>query len=183
VTTSPIIETHAHYTLVERVSMGSSRAWMDNYFDLIGTIIEATGLKNNDPRLVTAIPMRATNWSFLPVTINNRYVLASTRDQADVAIICHADVEAFSTLYKSVAARFAQLSGERYEGQNPPILVWLNDCFALPTKLNYAWIRAVVREVQRAKASPYARYHQPLVYEAAVNLDYRAEVLIEAFGI
>jgi hypothetical protein len=51
VTTSPITNTQAHYILVERISMGSSRAW--------------------------------------------------------------------------------------YEAQNPPILVWLNDYFALPTKLNH----------------------------------------------
>jgi len=64
-----------HKLLVDRVRLFPSRMWADSYFDLMRELMEAMGVDKNDPRLVTSIPRSAGRW-LLPVTINNRYVLA-----------------------------------------------------------------------------------------------------------
>ncbi len=44
------------------------------------------------------------------------------------------------------------------------------------------WLEASLDELQRKKSSLHRQYHEPLVYQAAVDLDYRALVLEQAFS-
>ena len=49
--------------------------------------------------------------------------------------------------------------------------------------LRKGWLDAALFEMQRARSSPYRKFHQSVVYEAAVNLDYRATILENAFSV
>jgi hypothetical protein len=51
----------------------------------------------------------------------------------------------------------------------------------LTPKRKKSWKKAVLSELASRKSSSYRRHHQPVVYEAVVNLDYRTLVLNEAF--
>jgi len=44
------------------------------------------------------------------------------------------------------------------------------------------WLDAASFEVQRAKSSPYRKFHQSIVYMAAVDSDFRKVILDEAFS-
>lgn len=49
-------------------------------------------------------------------------------------------------------------------------------------ELHENWREAVLFEVSHGKVSPFRKFHEPVVYEAAVNLDYRKRILEEAFS-
>jgi 5-methylcytosine-specific restriction protein A len=71
------------------------------------------------------------------------------------------------------------------EGPDTPFFIGFNSAKELvqAPDIQEAWIRAVLLEMQRAKSSPYRKFHQPAVYEAAVNLGYRAMIFDEAFSV
>jgi len=172
----------SHKRLVERVKFAPSREWINDYFELLKELISFTGLSNGDPRLVLSIPKD----KILPVTINRRYVLAADRYGSTVLI------------FGSQLSRIPELMNKsnRYGQFNPlgreaeedlPYLIWLE---GMPRsifsdeetdELKDSWREAVLAEMRRGKISPFRKFHEPLVYEAAVNLDYRERVLEEAF--
>lgn len=172
----------AHKRLVARVKFAPSREWMNDYFELLKELISFTGLSNGDPRLVMSIPKD----KILPVTINRRYVLAADSYGCTVFI------------FGSELSRIPELMNKsnRYGQFNPlgseaeeeiPYLIWLK---GMPRsvfsdeetdELKENWREAVLVEMRRGKTSPFRKFHEPLVYEAAVNLDYRRRVLEEAF--
>ena len=69
----------SHEQLVEQLQRTPGQEWVDAYFDLAATLVDATGLSNDDPWLVTSLPRKGT----LPVTVNNRYVLVGLRGGDD----------------------------------------------------------------------------------------------------
>ncbi|MEO6908067.1 MAG: phospholipase D-like domain-containing protein, partial [Abditibacteriaceae bacterium] len=113
----PPIE-NAHQRLIERVRLAPSRGWINQYFDLMKELFVSTGLTSDDARLVTSIPNNLRK-SFLPVTINNRYVLASFREDQKflVGIIYGAEFEQLPELRKQVVryGYFKQIRGEQHE--------------------------------------------------------------------
>lgn len=174
------IDDPAFWLLVERVRFAPGREWIDRYFDLMKLLIEATGLPSGDPRIVTSIPKG--NW-FLPVSVNNRYVLAPHRqeDNFQVGIIYGPEFEAMMELAQKVVYHFRPLRGEHFV-DTPVFLGFDTPGVILETAyVREGWIAAALLEVQRAKGSPYRAYHQPVVYEAAINIDYRRKVLDLAF--
>lgn len=173
-----------HQLLVERIRLFPSRLWATSYFDLMRELIEATALDKNDQRLVTSIPQNPGNW-LLPMTINQRYVLAPNRKRKEflIGII-------FGAIFKTEAeldsltshwGRFDPLRGES-EFSTPYFLRFkAEDAAAFPEIFKAGWIRAVKAELDRATSSSFRKFHQPLVYEAAVNGRYRKNLLDEAF--
>jgi 5-methylcytosine-specific restriction protein A len=166
--------------LVERLRLAPDREWIDGYLDLIKLLIEATGLSNDDPRVVTSIPKKR-EW-FLPVSVNNRYILAPLRrkDRFLVGIIYGPEYEVVPGLAQRVVYSYWPLRGEHLD---TPVFLGF-DCPQIileAADVREGWIAAALVEVQRARGSPYRVHHQPVVYEAAVNLDYRNEVLNSAF--
>ncbi len=174
-----------HQLLVERVRLFPSRVWASSYFDLMKEVVEATSLNKNDTRLVTSIPKSRNGW-LLPMTINQRYVLAPKRKRKGfiIGII-------FGMMFKTEDelnsqtfhwGRFDPLRGER-EFSTPYFLCFKAvEVAAIPEDFKAGWIRAALEEVNRAKFSSFHyKYHQPLVYEAAVNVQYREELFDEAF--
>jgi hypothetical protein len=164
-----------HERLVERVAEASSQAWIDRHFDLLGELLATTGLSSDDPRLVTSIPKAGG----IHVTINSRFVLTVMRsDRTSTGFILSDDTKGLGEL-------IAQASNyERFEneGSASHLLEFHDglDRITIPV-VKRGWLRAVLNEVDRGKRSPYRRYHEPAVYRAAVDHDYRRRVLDEAF--
>lgn len=176
---------NAHELLVERIRLFPSRVWADSYFGLMKEVIEAAALDKNDPRLVTSIPKSPGSW-LLPVTINQRYVLAPYRKNKEffVGVI-------FGAMFKTVAelnfrtafyGSFDPLRGE--SDLNTPYFLRFNavSIASIPEDFRVGWIRAVLAELERASSSSFRKFHQPLVYEAAINAQYREKLLTEAFS-
>lgn len=170
-----------HFRLIERLTLAPNREWVNRYLDLLKILVETTNLSSNDPRLVTSIP-KAKKW-FLPVSINNRYVLAPRRKarQIIIGIIIGREFDLVPDL-KRIGTKiweFSPLLGEAMA--ETPYFIGFDDAqtiFQIP-ETKELWLEAVRLELQRAAGSPYYRYHQPVVYEAAVNLEYRAHLLVD----
>jgi len=158
---------------IEHLRLSDDRKWTEKYFNLIEEVITITSLSSDNPRIVTSV---ARSNAYLPVTINNRYVLASFRQSYDAVIICQRQFLDRLDLHTGVSYYFKQLSGEKAEHDIPPILVVIDNNLSIPQELKeslYGWKRTLLIETGRAKSSPYKRYHNPYVYKAAVDKTYR----------
>lgn len=178
----------AHRKLVKYVQLASSQEWINNYFNLARELIEFTGLASDDPRLVMSI----TQYKRLPITINQRYVLAASfehRGKPFTSFIVGAQFDQLSEFLAKASNtwRFDPFfRGEKPE-ETPyglwfagePDSIFLNDS---SNKFKEAWKNAVLFELNHARVSGFKKNHKSAVYEAAVNLNYRAEVLDEAFS-
>lgn len=168
--------------LIERIKITPNRQWINSYFELMKTILEATGLTSDDPRLVTSIP--SGRW-FLPMTINNRYILAPSKKRGSfiIGVIFGPEYEMLPEVQAETISdgQFNPLRGENF--LETPYFLRLADITRInqSSQLKNGWIRAALLELERAKSSPYRKHHQPVVYEAAVNLDFRNMILDRAF--
>jgi len=192
-------ESESHTKLVQRVSKAPSSEWIDAYFDLLDDLISATGLSNDDPRLVVSLPQDGR----IPVSINNRYVLVAMRragsagrgeyrdsyrelveehsERATVGFILGAEAEDKYLKSADYYFPFYSFSDEK-ETETPHYVEYIGTPNRMTSrKFRQMWIDAACQEVDRAEASPYKRYHEPVVYEAARNREYRQRVLEEAF--
>lgn len=188
-----------HGKLVETVSEAYSPGWIDSYFDLLDDLISATGLSNEDPRLVTSLPQDGR----IPVSINNRYVLVAMRragsagrgeyrdsykelveeysERATVGFLLGADTKEEYLENADYYFPFYAFSDEK-ENETPHYVEYIGTPDRMTSrKFKRIWIDAACREIDRAEASPHKKHHEPLVYEAARNRDYRQRVVEEAF--
>jgi hypothetical protein len=176
-----------HQRLVERIRLAPDREWINEYLDLVKELLSFTGFTADDPRLVLSIP----SYNKLPVTINNRYVLRAAfyrRKPATTGFIFGAQSAKIPELQAKTVngGRFDPLPGEEFD-DTPYFFRFIgspNSIFAdAPTnELKDAWIEAILSEMERCKSSSFRKFHEPVLYEAAVNLDYRKAVLDEAFS-
>lgn len=169
--------------LIQQVKIGPNAEWMGRYFDLLQLVLHGTSLPNDDPRLVMSLP-KSTSW-FLSVSINNRYVLSIRRwrKQLLVAVILGPEFSLLPPIEAIVRhGRFEPLRGEG--ALDTPFLLYLSDTAVLfeSSEWQHRWLDAAKNELHRAVASPYRRYHQPVVYQAATNLAFRQTILQASFG-
>jgi len=169
----------AHETLVHRVQQAPSREWATEFFDLLKDLIAVTGLAEDDARLVTSIAQDDR----IAIIINNRYVLgAFFSNEPKTGFIVGADTDnvdelietsdehmTFNALYREATdetPHWVEFTGE------PKRMVLQS--------FRRAWISTVYNELERASGSPYQDSHEPLVFRAAVEEEYRNRVLREA---
>jgi PLD-like domain len=173
--------------LIERVGSMLSRQWASQYFDVVNELLQVTGLSGDDPRLALTIPYN--NWQHvLPVIINNRYVLASWRWQGKpmLGVIMGPEFDHVRKPYFVLpCGPFHALPQERARMLPTPCFARIAaddmDKFLASQELKESWLDASLREVGRAVASTFRRFHRPNVYEAVVNLDFRNTLLDRAF--
>jgi PLD-like domain len=173
----------AHEQLVEKVKLSKDRNWIDSYLNLMKELLDITGLDSDDARLVTSTPQ---SYGILPVTINNRYVLSSYRKKNDLllGIIFPAIFENIEELKEKTKyyGKFKPLSGE--SSLDTPFYLRI-ECASkatVPEEFKKGWVSALLKETNRATGSPFRRHHEPLVYKAIMDLDYRQKVLDDAFN-
>ena len=170
----------AHDRLVDRIKLAPGRKWISEYFNLINEIIDFAEITSDDPRLVLTIPAKSPK---LPVNINQRYVLNAgfVGEEAILGFILSADFVRYRRL-KNEVERYRPQRGE-FKDEVP---YWVR-YYGTPNRvlsgdLKGDWKMAVLAELQRQKRSGFRKFHEPLVYEAAVNTNYRALILDEAFS-
>ena len=174
--------------IVKRIKYAPSREWINSYFELVKRVIEITGLDNDDPRLVMSLSPDIQGWHF-PVTINYRYVIAWRKKKENeqtkfyVGLIFTAIAREIPQLKDNQDLgkwnQFRNLSGEYSEppyflrfGNFPALLHWLETS----EQIYQSWSKALLAEVKRAKSSPFRKFHEPLVYKMAVDVNFRAKI-------
>ena len=171
----------AHETLVGRVRQAPSRGWATAFFDLLNNLIAATGLAEDDARLVTSIAQNDR----IAVSINNRYVLgAFFSDEPKTGFIIGADTENVDELIDTADGHMAFNALSRESPDETPHWV---EFTGEPKRMvsqsfRRAWISTVYNDLERASGSPYQDSHEPLVFRAAVEKEYRNRVLREAYN-
>lgn len=172
-----------HEALVERLSLAPTREWIAEYLNLIKELIEFCGLAWNDERLALTLRKKETR---LPVNINQRYVLNAQLAKGEdpvVGLILGADFTRYHRLHKE-AYQFKPRRGELVE-EAP---YWISKQDGLPSEHIFAdlkneWKKTVLAELARGKRSGFRKHHEPLIYEAATDLDYRESLLDRAFPL
>lgn len=171
----------AHKTLVHRVQQAPSRGWAIDMFGLLADLIAATGLTEDDARLVTSIAQDDR----IVVSINNRYVFGSLfSDEPTTGFIIGGDAENVDELIETADGHMAYsaLPGEA-TNKTPHWVEFTGEPERMVSQsFRRAWIGAIYDELERASASPYRDSHEPLVFRAAVDVEYRDRVLRDAFG-
>lgn len=169
------------HDLVKHLRNAPNRVWIEQYLDLARELVEHTRLSDGDPRLVMSLPQSTY---FLPVTINNRYVLTPHRSRHDcfVGIIYGPELDVLPEICPEAdrKGRFHHLFGEKVE---TPFFLEFKDLMAvvLSDRIKEDWLSAAVTELNRADRSIYRKYHQTIVYRTVMDLRFRKEVLGRAF--
>ncbi|RDZ52967.1 hypothetical protein C5C07_14555 [Haloferax sp. Atlit-4N] len=175
------VDEEGHRALVKRVQLAPSRKWANSFFDLLSDLIAATGLSEDDAELVTAIPQKKR----ISISINRRMVLgAFFTGEAKTGFIIGEETESLDELIEKADGYldFSANAGEdeektphwvEYEGEPERMVT--------PT-FRRKWMKAAIREIERASGSIHQDSHQPLVYQAAVDENYRNQVLNQAFS-
>lgn len=171
------VDDETHAKLIGVVETAPSRMWMNKYFDKVAQLIEKTGVDKDDETLVMSI--RPTQNS-LPVSISQRYCLKGFPDKQMIGAILPHNSDAIEDL-REEATHTGQFSGS--DRPDPYY-------YALPAPsagdffiedYEEDWIRALQNEVKRGYRRRNEDAHEPAVYRAAVDIDYREQVLDEAF--
>lgn len=160
------------------------RRWGDvntigQYLDLMRFVLEAVGLPNGDPRLVTSTPGKGSRYA-LPLTVGMRYIFAFNRPRASAFLILPRQYEHGHPLCEATG-HFDPLTGER---EVPPAYGLIRHLSALKQNEQVLrdWSQAARAEISRQSQSTFRRYHKPAVYEAACDPAYREVVFYQAFN-
>ncbi len=179
--------------LAQKVKFAPCREWVNSYFDLVKQVLDVTGLKNDDPRLTMSLSLHRTSWHF-PVTINFRYVIAMQKQKIDgqdkycvgliFASYCRDIPELSRDSRIKEPWKFSNLRGEFSE---PPYFLRFDNLYEIASliessvQVRQCWHDALIAEVNRAKASPFRKFHQPIVYRFVTDINFRAEILNMAY--
>jgi hypothetical protein len=185
---------------VEWVSKAYTPQWIDRYFDLLNDLISITGLSNDDPRLVTSLPQDGR----IPVSINNRYVLVAMRPAgsathgryrddyeervqeyskwATTGFILGPDTDNIEELIEMADFYFPFKTHSEGDGEPPYYVEYVGDPDRMIDRdFKEAWLNAATNQIERAEGSPFKQYHEPVVYRAARDGEYRKKIIREAF--
>lgn len=178
--TFPKYEEKSIASLIFYLKFSPNRKWLEDYLDLIAILLKACELKNDDERLVISV---AKGNFFLPVTINARYVLGIQRKPLKTIAIYGHDDALNQTDVKSLITKEPFSNGNRKIIELPPFCIRFNsssDILDSELKKEH-WLIAAKKEIGHGSKSPYTRYHNKLVYDLAINKEFRNMVLDKVF--
>ena len=161
------------------VSLPSGSEWVWDYLDLVKTLFEGLGLKEDDPRFALTMPRQRY---MLPVSVNNRYCLLPGPSDGEVG--------ASILLPSELIRKRKTWHGGRLDGQfkpqggetHPPVAFFFSpfDLILQPIVLE-TWIKAVSSQLQRGKSSSNRTYHSRAALRAALDPAYRQSVMKMAY--
>jgi hypothetical protein len=169
----------AHQRLVERIGKAPNREWIDRHFDLFEELLAVSELSNDDPILVASIPKTGG----IHITLNHRYVLVMMRSTRFQTSFILSDDTTNLNRFISQTTKYEPFSNAG--GEPAPHLLTFDNGLEQITDPSFkrGWLSAILNEVEnRAEKARWRSKHEPAVYRAAVDHDYREEVLSEAFG-
>ena len=167
----------SHKRLIECIKLTLNRNWINDYFNLAKELIEFTGLTSDDTRLVMSITKRKK----IPIAINQRYVLLPNHN-GEVGLIMPLDYDpqnynADGVVFEDKGYFFKNKVQEarwlQFERKNKIVF---------SERIKNYWKQSVLAELKRGKISGRKNFHEPVVYEAVMNLLYRNKLLDEAFS-
>jgi hypothetical protein len=171
----------SHQRLIESIrKIAPNREWINDYFDLAKEIIEFTGLKSDDPRLVMSITKKGK----IPITINQRYVLRHERDMG-IGLMMPLEYDPRNYDKDGVIRAYDEGDEKYYYRKGVQEARWV--IFERQNKIEFSerikdyWKQAVMTELKRSKNSGFKKFHEPIVYEAVMNLSYRNKLLDEVY--
>jgi hypothetical protein len=175
------VDEEGHRALVKRVQLAPSREWANSFFGLMSDLIAATGLPEDDPRLVTGIAQDDR----ITLSINTRMAIgAFFSGEPKVGFIIGNDAKNIDELIEKSEYHmpFNAQSGEEEE-ETPHWMEYDGEPERMvnPT-FRREWMKTSIREIERASGSIHQGSHQPLVHQAAVDENYRNQVLNQAFS-
>jgi hypothetical protein len=171
--------------LVEAIARAPSRNWIEQYFELLERAIRASGLDNDDRRILTS----CTQDKQINLTINRCYALTSFRKRNSIGMIlpqnCQvSQYQGINVLRYKPGDPFKLFT--RKKGNDPYIYVEFtakgDDLSTIPEDMVNSWLSAVSVQSGGWDESLYRKYHEPLVYRAAVDMRFRKRLIDEAFG-
>lgn len=154
-----------------------SRKWINSYLDWAAKLIEYGGFDEFDERLVMSV---RTDQNSLPISINRRYCLKGYLDQEAVGAMLPRSSAGIEEL-KEDATYTTEFSGSASEADPYyyKIPTSFDDFFL--EEYEDDWKQAIQNERTRGERSPYRDSHNPVVYRAAVDREYRDEILDSVF--
>jgi len=157
-----------------------SQEWVESFFDLLQDVIATWKLTSDDPRLVISVAQSDR----IAISINNRYVLgAFLANEPSIGFILKHDTKHLATFIEKADAHeeYKALSGE--DDEDTPHWVEYNGYpkRMMSDSFRHTWMNAISEELDRAEGSPYQRYHEPIVYQMAVDPVYKKQALQKAF--
>ncbi len=175
----------SHRRLIESIrKIAPDREWINDYFDLAKEIIEFTGFKSDDPRLVMSITQNRA----LPITVGQRYILAPgykwgsvSKSKTDFTIGLILPLE-YEPDYEKDVVVFV----DHFRTNKQNVARWV--IFDRREKIEFSdsikdyWKLAVMTELKRSKRSGFKKFHEPIVYETIMNISYRTKLLDEVFN-
>jgi len=174
------VDEEGHRPLVSRVQLAPSREWANAFFGLLSDLIGATGLSEDDAELVTAIPQKKR----ISISINRRMVLgAFFSGEPKTGFIIGEEAENVDKLIENADGYLDYSANTGEDEEKTPHWVEYEgepESMVNPT-FRREWMKAAIREIERASASVHKEAHEPLVYQAAVDEGYRNRVLNGAF--
>jgi len=168
----------SHQRLIESIrKIAPDREWINDYFDLAKEIIEFAGLKSNDSRLVMSIRKDKK----MGITINQRYILTlSYYGKSTIGLIMNYDYDREYDKQCVHVGKFDPFKGEDKD-KTPYWLVFKRNKIEFSEPIKDYWKQAVMTELKRSKNSGFKKFHEPIVYEAVMNLSYRNKLLEEVY--
>ena len=177
----------AHQELIRRVRSAPNWQWINSYLNLMKELLEGNSLTIDDPRLLLSMPKTTSTRPYhLPMSINNRYVLDNKRRSGNFSIrfIYGPDFD-YNPQLQTIAKVIWRYQARR--GEYGSMSLYLQpeqeqtEC-SIPEELKEGWLEAAYIEANRDTISnPKRNAHQCVVYRAAIDLQYRDQIMTEAF--
>jgi hypothetical protein len=171
--------------LVETIARAPSRHWIEQYFELLERAIQVSGLRNDDPRIVTS----CTQAKNINLTINRCYVLTSFRKRNSIGMILPQNFQVkqyreINICHYKPNEPFKLFT--RKAGRDPYIYVEFtvknDDLSNIPEDILNSWLSVVSIQPNGWDESRYRKSHEPLVYRTAIDKMFRKRFIDEAFG-
>jgi hypothetical protein len=111
----------------------------------------------------------------MPINIGQRYVICPSFTKKSIGFILPLEFQEVLNDYNQVISK-----GKFYDKSGNPEALWVNFdsqiLFLDDYNLIINWKKAIKKEVDRTKNSPYRKFHNPNYYEASVNSSYRSKL-------
>ena len=163
--------------LIKTLKYYPNKEWIEDYLDLLKTLITKFEIKNDDERISMVIPKSGRR---LPVNIGQRWVIRPYVN-GEIGMIMPLEYKE-SNFEKDGAT---EKSGYFYTNKKQ-VARWIHferkDRLIFSNQIIKYWLDAVAHELKKTKISGRRFAHQTLFFELVTNLNYRKEILKRAFN-
>lgn len=168
-------------SLIATFQQAPSAEWVDTALDIFRVLISELDLGSDDPRVVASFGGN----SGMSISLNNRYVQnARFSGTPRYGLLVSRAAAKTGDLVEQASSysTFNSLPGEDDDATPYFLSFERGQEQELTASLREGWLTGAATELDRASASPYKDSHRPILYKAAVNTDFREQVLEKTFG-